>query len=618
LQSITDRPHLLLAALYLVAALHGLGDGDIVGDDEAREAGIVQAIVAGDWLLPRFNGELLPDKPLLYHWLAAVPCALAGFSEVAVRLPSALAGAALVAWIARFGAELAGARAGLVAAGMLATTPALFHHARVARPDVLLVLLLTMALAFAFRWWRDRSRHAASIALAALGAATLAKGPVAPALFACTLGLFLAWQGDLRRLPRLLTLPGTIALVVLGLGWYVVALAGWGELFVHEHLVGRYARNLLGGLPGGSAYSTRPLAHHLLFYPKHLPAVALPWTPLVLVGLWWAARTGGSTDPRLRFLVCWAVAPVVVFTAAEWKLRYYLLPSLPALALLAAPAALALWERPMGRRERRLVILVGLPLAALAIGALWAAATGRLPLSTSDRSTLDALRPLVPGGTARMVTAVAAVAAAALAVALVGWRPLLTTVAAATAAWLVVGTPAVERAVSRRDSLRAFAEAAARRFPPPQAIVFYRTPIRPVVVYVGHPVPTLAGVEAVPAGTGVIARAAPYRVLARAGLVGEPLATGEGRVGNLARGPVVLAERVAPPYAAAPPPDGSGIGVSCPVSTPCPRASFPSTTATRRATMSSSSSTAWRLISSRFSRCAGVRSLVRSERSISL
>src|SRR5438034_7442482 len=173
---------------------------DIVGDDEAREAGIVEDVVAGHWLWPRFNGGLLPDKPILYHWLAALPCT-AGFSETAVRLPSALAGAALVGWTAALGADLLGTSAGLAAAALLATTPALFTHARVARPDVLLVLLLSLALGHAFRWWRDGRRFDATAALSLLGAATLAKGPVAPVLFALTLGAFLAWERDLRRLP---------------------------------------------------------------------------------------------------------------------------------------------------------------------------------------------------------------------------------------------------------------------------------------------------------------------------------------------------------------------------------------------------------------------------------
>src|SRR5215470_2285310 len=84
----TRRAPLVLGAVALVLALHGLGASDIVGDDEAREAGIVQDMVAGHVLWPRFNADLIPDKPTLYHSIAAVPCALFGFSETAVRLPA--------------------------------------------------------------------------------------------------------------------------------------------------------------------------------------------------------------------------------------------------------------------------------------------------------------------------------------------------------------------------------------------------------------------------------------------------------------------------------------------------------------------------------------------------
>src|SRR5207249_8629531 len=162
-----------------------------------------------------------------------------------------------------------------------------------------------------------------------------------------------------------------------------------------EHLLGRYLRNLAGGLAAGRPYSPKPLTYHLLFYVKHLPAIALPWTPFAVFALWQAWRTGGFRDPRLRFLVCWAAAPVVAFTPAEWKLRYYLLPSLPALALVTAPAVVRLAALPPRRLSAR-------GLAALATGAAGlialAFAARSLPLPTSDRSTPDALWRIVPGG----------------------------------------------------------------------------------------------------------------------------------------------------------------------------------------------------------------------------
>jgi len=548
--SSADRLALLLAAGFLAAALHGLGDTDIVGDDEAREAGIVQEIVAGHWLLPRFNGDTLPDKPLLYHWLAALPCGAAGFSEAAVRLPSALAGAALVGWTARFAVELGGPRVGIAAAIALATMPALFDHSRVARPDVLMTLLLTVALGLAFRWWRDGSRRAATAALAILGLATLAKGPVAPALFCVTMAGFLAWQRSIRRVPQLCTGAGVVAFLVIGLGWYGVALAGWGGLFVREHLVGRYLGNLIGGF-GTSDYvpAHGGLVRHLAFYPLHLLASALPWTPFTAVALWRLRRSGGFRDARVRFLLCWAAAPVVTFMPAATTLRHYLLPSLPALALLTGPTVVALLAAspPAGDRRTALVRAAGALLiggAALATGR-WFLGGGWQLLSTSDRSTLEAVLPLV-GGT------VAAAAGFAIGVATVAvvWRPWPAAIGlavAAAAAWMVAGAPAVERALASRDSLRPFARAVAARYAGGARVAFYGRPVRPVVVYLGRHVPTLAGrAEAITPGLAVIVTEDEYRRLAADHILGAPLLSAIGRIGNRGRGWIILAEGAAP------------------------------------------------------------------------
>jgi 4-amino-4-deoxy-L-arabinose transferase-like glycosyltransferase len=523
--------------LWLAVALHGLGNADVVGDDEAREVGIVQAIVAGDRLLPRFNGELLPDKPILWHWLAAIPVAAGGFSEAAVRLPSALAAALTVAWTVRLGG---GGSEGLAAAALLATMPAFFSRARVARPDALLVLLLSLALGLAFRWWRECRPRDARWALVALGAATLAKGPVAPVLFALAFGGFLAWQRDLRRLPAFVDRLGAAALIVLGAGWYVVALAGWGDVFVREHLLGRYVFNLIGDLPEGGRYSERPLAWHALFYVLHLPLVGLPWSPLAAAGLWLAWRENRLRDPRVRFLVCWMLAPVVAFTPAQYKLRYYLLPALPALALLGAPAVLRLWRATPVRGRGSAALAAGLA------GAVVAAAAMTLgwrhdALARSDRGAVEALAFAVPGGVAGLATA-AALAAGALTAALAvrAWRALLPAVALAMIGWCVVGAPLLERRTSRRDSLKAFAIAVGTRVRPGDALAFYAEPIRSVVVYGGRTIPTARRRGDIAPGMALIVREAAYRRLARAGVVGRPLVAPRGRTGNVARERVLL------------------------------------------------------------------------------
>ncbi len=564
MSSKADRAGLALAAAYLLLALHGLGT-DIIGDDEAREAGIARDVAAGHWLWPRFNDTVLPDKPPLYHWLAALPCAITGFSETAVRLPSAVAGAALVGWTVHFGRTLLGGSAGLVAGGLLALTPALFSRARVARPDVLLAVLLAVALGTAFRAWRDHRRRDAVAALAVLGAATLAKGPIAPALFVTTMLGFLVWQRDLRAVRRLLPAPGLAVCAVLGLGWYALALAGWGPLFVREHLVGRYLGNLFGLAVTDAAATPRAFWRQPFFYALQLPAMALPWIPLAAWSLWRAQRAGGLRDARLRFLVCWALAPVVVFTPAVVKLRYYLLPALPALALIAAPAVLELARRAPRRPSRRDLLVVGGTVAGALVLVVLLASTGARFLSPTDRSQLAITLALVPGG-APTAAASAGFALGTFVVAATcrAWAVGLGLVATAQLLWLVAGAPAVDRVVAERDSLRAFAREVAARHPAPAALAVYGEELRTIVLYVGRPMAVVRRREHLAPGLLVVTTAPLYRTLAKAGLLGPPLLEAVGRIGNLAHGGVVLArveamsfdhrtdslEHVAPPFRA--------------------------------------------------------------------
>jgi 4-amino-4-deoxy-L-arabinose transferase-like glycosyltransferase len=536
---------LLLAAAYFVLALHGAGASDITGDDEAREAGIVQDVVAGHWLWPRFNADLIPDKPTGYHWLAALPCGALGFSETAVRLPSALAAAALVGWTTRFGMQTLGGAAGIAAGGLLATFPALFDRATVARPDALMLLLLSAALGLAFRAHRERRPRDATRALVLLGCATIVKGPVAPALFAVTVGTFLAWERDPKGVRALVNLPGLAALAVLGGGWYALALAGWGDDFVHQHLVGRYLRNLAGGLVRGEAYSPKPFLYHATFYPLHLLAIAVPWTPLVVAALvrLWRRRAFGS--PLVRFLVCWAVAPVLVFTPAEYKLRYYLLPSLPALALLAAPLAAELVARPVGTPRASRASLAAAALLLVAGGvAAWIALARPEWLSRSDRDTMDAVLDAMPGGRGALAVVTGAlVGIATTVVALRLWGPLLTATGALAVGWLAVAAPRIAAATTDATSFRELARVARERFPPASALAFYGPVVRTVVVYVGRPIPSLGRqASRIAAGMGVIATLPAYQALAQGGYVGDSLAVVEGRTGNLERGTLVLAE----------------------------------------------------------------------------
>jgi len=182
---------------------------------------------------------------------------------------------------------------------------------------------------------------------------------------------------------------------------------------------------------------------------------------------------------------------------------------------------------------------------AIAVGgtAIWVALARPDLLSRSDQTTLANFLSVVPGrtGTAALVAGtLLGMAAAAIALRL--WGPLVALTGSLAVGWFAVGAPSVAAAVPSAVSLRRFAHDAQERFPAPGDLAFWGLSIRSVVVYAGRPIPTLDRDESrITPGLGVIATSAAYERLAAAGLVGARLVVGEGQVGNLERGTLVLA-----------------------------------------------------------------------------
>ena len=85
-------PFVVLAAVALPYFIH-LGTSSLWDANEAFYAETPREMLeSGDYLAPRFNHQLRPQKPPLTYWLVLASYNLFGVSEFAVRLPGALAG----------------------------------------------------------------------------------------------------------------------------------------------------------------------------------------------------------------------------------------------------------------------------------------------------------------------------------------------------------------------------------------------------------------------------------------------------------------------------------------------------------------------------------------------
>jgi 4-amino-4-deoxy-L-arabinose transferase-like glycosyltransferase len=238
---------------------------------------------------------------------------------------------------------------GLLAAGVLATSPGWIGWGRVATTDMFLSSAITLAL-FSFLLAHRHREQPLPAGIGRIGfalfsaIAVLAKGPVGLLLPGLVIVLFLSLTGQWRHWWR----PGALlamALLFAGvcLPWYAAATQANGGVFVEGFLgfsnIQRFT-NVLYRHPGPP-----------WFYLPWVLLLLLPWSlflapAMAALRFWkWSQWRRAAADPGLElplFLLLWLVVIVGFFSAAATKLPGYILPALPAGSLLVA-----LWWRPM-------------------------------------------------------------------------------------------------------------------------------------------------------------------------------------------------------------------------------------------------------------------------------
>jgi 4-amino-4-deoxy-L-arabinose transferase-like glycosyltransferase len=439
--------------------------------DEGRYAEIArEMVVSGDWVTPRLDGLKYFEKPPLVYWMTAGVWALAGAREGALRAVPALAavGGCLAVWAAA--RRRWGARAGRLAALVLATSPYWFALAQTLSLDMPVSALLTAGLAaFLIALTREsgaRRRWLLAAAYLAFGLATLAKGLMGIVLPGLVIVPWLAWTGRWRRPLELTPFTGLAIVLAVAAPWHLLVAARNPDFawfyFVHEHFQ-RFTTDV------------HRRVEPVWYFVPILVGGMLPWSaalPGALGRAWRSARR--ERDEVDAFLLLWAVLIFVFFSASHSKLAPYVLPVAPPLALLAAR-----WldQRPaLGRVAAAVAAAAGLLVLTLAVVPRLARPGSNTALAVADF------------GAWRW-----AVAAAALVVGGVAWfwrarpRAWPRAVALATTLFLLVLAWAAPRLDDHR-SVKSLALALAPRLAPGDEVVTYRCYPQDLPVYLDRQV----------------------------------------------------------------------------------------------------------------------------------
>jgi 4-amino-4-deoxy-L-arabinose transferase-like glycosyltransferase len=309
----------LWAAVAVIALSIHLGGFPLLDPDEGRNAEVGREMaLTNDYVMPRLDGLPYLDKPIVYFAAEAAAMEILGPTETAARLPAflfTLATAAAAWWFAR---RLWGDAEGWLAFIATMASPLSIAFSRTVIFDSALAFFITVALMGFYLAVESGGHAGAVVAWVAIGLGVITKGPVAialPLLVAIPYGIVR------KRTASLFPIAGIVLFAAVIAPW-VWAISRAVPDFLNYVLVVETTQRLTTG----ALKRTGPP----WYFVPYLIGGALPWT-FVLFG-----QKLDRRDRGILYLLLWIAIPFLFFSLSQSKRPQYILPLMPAVALLVA------------------------------------------------------------------------------------------------------------------------------------------------------------------------------------------------------------------------------------------------------------------------------------------
>jgi len=334
----------VLILVALLNLLPGFFDTPPIDRDEARFAQATKQMIENhDYVDIRFQDDVRYKKPVGIYWLQAgvVTTARAlGMSQALTtiwlyRVPSlvgAIGGVLLTYWTAL---AFVSRRAALLAGLMMASSILLGAEARFATTDAMLLAAVVAAMGVLARLYLPEQRAQLDLRSAwilptifwtALAVGVLLKGPLILMVVGLAAMALVVIDRRADWLLALKPLMGLLWFAALVLPWFVAIIGRADDAFIaesvgHDLLPKLYSSPEGHGAPPGTYF----VIFWLMFFPGSMLAALA--TPAV-----WAARR----EPGAKFLLAWLLPSWIILEFVVTKLPHYVLPLLPAIAILIA------------------------------------------------------------------------------------------------------------------------------------------------------------------------------------------------------------------------------------------------------------------------------------------
>jgi 4-amino-4-deoxy-L-arabinose transferase-like glycosyltransferase len=184
-------------------------------------------------------------------------------------------------------------------------------------------------------WWCARAENKRQLYLfigyVLCALASLAKGPAGVALPALVLAVYLVVAGRWKDIFTKLEIPrGVVLFIATAFPWYHAMLIRHGMGFWNEFIGDNYVHRAGGRHGDRGAFD---------YYLQYVGYGMFPWSGIVALGGLFSFRHLKGKDPKSQlvgFALIWFLVEFTVMSLVNTKFHHYILPALPALAILSA------------------------------------------------------------------------------------------------------------------------------------------------------------------------------------------------------------------------------------------------------------------------------------------
>ncbi|MDD5546297.1 MAG: glycosyltransferase family 39 protein [Candidatus Omnitrophica bacterium] len=332
----TDKINILiLIACCLFLYFIGSASINLTDPDEVFYTGTAKEMLANKSLLtPLIFGKPQFEKPPLFYWMLMGSFKAFGINTFAARLVPALVGLIGVMGTYFFMRKISGAQVSFYAALFLSAAFLYFGLSKTVITDIAFSVFTAFALYSFYIWYRSRKDPYVALFMITLSLAVLTKGPLAVVLVFAAIIPFLFLAKGAKALPAFLLNRYWLIFLALGCGWFVYAVAKYGNEFVGEFFVRDNWHRII--------YAEHRSSDRWYFYPAVVIGGMAPWTAYLL----FLGKGFKEHRDEYLFFISWIVSTFLILTCAHSKLASYILPLFPALCCALAISVNSLSGRP--------------------------------------------------------------------------------------------------------------------------------------------------------------------------------------------------------------------------------------------------------------------------------